>query len=401
MDNEIKCPSCGQVFKVDESGYASILKQVRDHEFEEELKAREQKDLALAKMEQEKEYQDALAKKAAEINEMEKKIEQLKAQISNAQTEKELAVTKATQVKDQELSEKNNEIVKLKGDLDLQKKEGEIQKSNLEEKHRNEIAIRDEEIERLKDFKARQSTKMVGESLEQHCMNQFNQIRMAAFPNAEFGKDNDASSGSKGDFIYRESSDGVEFISIMFEMKNEMDTTATKHKNEDFFAKLDSDRKKKGCEFAVLVSMLEPDSELYNGGIVDVSYRYEKMYVIRPQFFLPMITLLCQTSRKSLEAKRELELAKAQQVDVTNFEAKLADFQDKFGKHVLSAHKNYEDAIKSIDASIKNLERVKDALTTSANQLRLANNNAMELTIKRLTQGNPTMRDKFEEAKNA
>jgi len=393
MDNEIKCPSCGQVFKVDESGYASILKQVRDHEFEEELKAREQKDLALAKMEQEKEYQDALAKKAAEINEMEKKIEQLKAQISNAQTEKELAVTKATQVKDQELSEKNNEIVKLKGDLDLQKKEGEIQKSNLEEKHRNEIAIRDEEIERLKDFKARQSTKMIGESLEQHCMNQFNQIRMAAFPNAEFGKDNDASSGSKGDFIYRESSDGVEFISIMFEMKNEMDTTATKHKNEDFFKELDKDRREKKCEYAVLVTLLEADNELYNNGIVDVSYQYEKMFVVRPQFFIPIISLLRNAALNSLVYRKQLAEIQNQERDFCNFEDNLNKFKEDFSVSVTRAENNYNDAIKNIDKAIADLTTVKTKLEQSMKSLNTANGKLEKVDVKKLTKNAPTVRD--------
>ena len=393
MDNEIKCPSCGQVFKVDESGYASILKQVRDHEFEEELKAREQKDLALAKMKQEKEYQDALAKKTAELTEMEKKIEHLKAQISNAQTEKELAVTKATQVKDQELSEKNNEIVKLKGDLDLQKKEGEIQKSNLEEKHRNEIAIRDEEIERLKDFKARQSTKMIGESLEQHCMNQFNQIRMAAFPNAEFGKDNDASSGSKGDFIYRESSDGVEFISIMFEMKNEMDTTATKHKNEDFFKELDKDRREKKCEYAVLVTLLEADNELYNNGIVDVSYQYEKMFVVRPQFFIPIISLLRNAALNSLVYRKQLAEIQNQERDFCNFEDNLNKFKEDFSISVTRAENNYNDAIKNIDKAISDLMTVKTKLEQSMKSLNTANGKLEKVDVKKLTKNAPTVRD--------
>ena len=258
-----------------------------------------------------------------------------------------------------------------------------------------------EQVAYYKDLKLRQSTKMIGETLEIHCSTLFNQLIRPLMPNAYFEKDNEVVEGTKGDFVFRDKSeDGVEYISIMFEMKNENDETATKHKNEDFLAKLDSDRKKKNCEYAVLVSMLEPDSDLYNGGIVDVSYRFDKMYVIRPQFFIPLITLLCQANKKSLDARRELARMKEQQVDVTNFEAKLASFQDAFGKHVISAHKNYEDAIKSIDASIKNLERVKESLTTSANQLRLANNNAMDLTIKKLTYGNPTMKAKFDEIKS-
>ena len=368
---ELKCPHCGNVFTVDENDYAALLGQVKNAEFEAELnrRVRELEQTQQARLTAEK--QAEAARQQADAARVQLQIQQLQSQLQQADQQKELAVAQVRQKATESYMR-----------LDAQLKAAQ------------------EQVQYYKDLKIRQSTKMVGETLEIHCSTQFNQYLRPIMPNAYFEKDNEVIGGTKGDFVFRDKSDdGVEYISIMFEMKNENDETASKHKNEDFFAKLDLDRKKKNCEFAVLVSMLEPDSDLYNGGIVDVSYKFDKMYVIRPQFFIPLITLLCQTSRKSLEAKRELMRAKEQQLDVTHFEEKLADFQDKFGKHVLSAHKNYEDAIKSIDASIKNLERVKEALTTSANQLRLANNNAMELTIKKLTQGNPTMRAMFEETK--
>ena len=368
--NTLKCPHCGNVFTVDENDYAALLGQVKNVEFEAELnrRVRELEQTQQARLTAEK--QADAARQQADAARVQLQIQQLQSQLQQAEQQKELAVAQVRQKATESYMR-----------LDAQLKAAQ------------------EQVQYYKDLKIRQSTKMVGETLEIHCSTQFNQYLRPIMPNAYFEKDNEVVGGTKGDFVFRDKSDdGVEYISIMFEMKNENDETASKHKNEDFFAKLDADRKKKNCEFAVLVSMLEPDSDLYNGGIVDVSYKFEKMYVIRPQFFIPLITLLCQTSRKSLEAKRELQRAKDQQLDVTHFEEKLADFQDKFGKHVLSAHKNYEDAIKSIDASIRNLERVKEALTTSANQLRLANNNAMELTIKRLTQGNPTMQALFDEA---
>ena len=368
--NTLKCPHCGKVFTVDENDYAALLGQVKNVEFEAELnrRMRELEQTQQARLTAEK--QADAARQQADAARVQLQIQQLQSQLQQAEQQKELAVAQVRQKATESYMR-----------LDAQLKAAQ------------------EQVQYYKDLKIRQSTKMVGETLEIHCSTQFNQYLRPIMPNAYFEKDNEVVGGTKGDFVFRDKSDdGVEYISIMFEMKNENDETASKHKNEDFFAKLDADRKKKNCEFAVLVSMLEPDSDLYNGGIVDVSYKFDKMYVIRPQFFIPLITLLCQTSRKSLEAKRELQRAKDQQLDVTHFEEKLADFQDKFGKHVLSAHKNYEDAIKSIDASIRNLERVKEALTTSANQLRLANNNAMELTIKRLTQGNPTMQALFDEA---
>ncbi|MCR4586089.1 MAG: DUF2130 domain-containing protein, partial [Lachnospiraceae bacterium] len=322
---EIKCPNCGKMFQVDDSGYTQIVSQVRDKEFEKELDRREkelaqkkEKDLTIARMEQEKSYNEEIAKKDSEIADRDRMIEQLKAKLSGSETEKKLAVTEAIQEKDRELSEKENEIGKLQGKLELQKREEELKEKTLIEKHTGELKLRDEEIERLKDFKARQSTKMIGESLEQHCMTQFNQIRMTAFPNAYFEKDNDAKTGSKGDFIFRESADGTEFISIMFEMKNEMDTTATKHKNEDFLKELDKDRNEKKCEYAVLVSLLEADNELYNNGIVDVSYRYPKMFVIRPQFFIPIISLLRNAALNSLEYQKKLADIQNQQLDIYN-----------------------------------------------------------------------------------
>ena len=312
--HEIKCPNCGQVFQVDASGYAQIVQQVRDQEFamelhrrEQELARRQEQERTIARMEQEKKLDEALSRKDGALADKDREIDRLKAQLDKAETEKKLAVTEAVQSKEKELSEKEAEITRLQGDIKVKEQAAELKENSLIQQHQGELKLRDEEIERLKDFKARQSTKMVGESLEQHCMTQFNQIRMTAFPNAYFEKDNDARTGSKGDFIFRESVDGTEFISIMFEMKNEMDETATKHKNEDFFKELDKDRNEKKCEYAVLVSLLESDNELYNNGIVDVSYRYPKMFVIRPQFFIPIISLLRNAALNSLEYKTKLD----------------------------------------------------------------------------------------------
>lgn len=394
---EIKCPSCGQMFKVDESGYAQILKQVRDHEFEKELQEREAADLKVASLEQEQKHQNDLARKADELAEKDRLIAELKAELRKADTEKELAVTKATQEKERELSAKDNEITKLQGEIGLQKKQGELEKNNLIEIHKGELKLRDDEIERLKDFKAKLSTKMVGESLEQHCMNQFNQIRMTAFPNAEFGKDNDASSGSKGDFIFRESSDGVEFISIMFEMKNESDTTATKHKNEDFFKELDKDRREKNCEYAVLVTLLEADNELYNNGIVDVSYAYEKMFVIRPQFFIPIISLLRNAALNSLDYRKKLADIQNQQLDIYHFEENLNLFKDSFTDSYRKAGERYKDAIDGIDKAISALNKIKENLTKSEGHLRAANNKLEDVSIKKLTKNAPSVRTMLED----
>ena len=426
---EIKCPKCGEVFQVDESGYAAIVKQVRDDEFRKELEQRERAflneknmavELAVKKAQSEKDteiarlsaqmaqlraqLQSGAAEKNAALREADAKnmlaltqkdaeIDRLKSRIRAGEADRQLAVQSAVSVKDAQIAE-------LKNEIEREKLTAQLKAKSVEDQHKLEISQKDEQIAYYRDFKARQSTKMIGESLEMHCMTEFNKIRALAFQRATFEKDNDARTGSKGDFIYREATpEGVEFISIMFEMKNEMDTTATKHKNEDFFKKLDEDRRKKNCEFAVLVSLLEPDSELYNGGIVDVSHRYPKMYVIRPQFFIPLITLLVQTSKKSLEYKRQLILAQSKEVDVTNFENKLLDFKNKFGRHYELASKKFDDAIKQIDDTIAKLLKVKENLLGSENNLRLANQDTEELTIRKLTYKNPTMKAKFDEAR--
>ena len=300
------------------------------------------------------------------------------------------------------VSSRDAQITALKNEIDRERLTAQLKAKSVEEQHKLEISQKDEQIAYYRDFKAKQSTKMVGESLEQHCLTEFNKIRALAFQRATFEKDNDARTGSKGDFIYRESSpEGIEFISIMFEMKNEMDTTATKHRNEDFFKELDKDRREKGCEYAVLVSLLESESELYNSGIVDVSHRYEKMYVIRPQFFIPMITLLRNAALSALEYRTELELVRRQNVDITNFENELNDFKLKFNKNYDLASRKFKDAIDEIDKTIVHLQKTKDALLSSVNNLRLANNKAMDLSIKRLTKNNPTMQQKFAELESA
>ena len=401
---EIKCPNCGTVFQVDESGYTQILQQVRDREFEKELQRRKQEleqkkndDMTIALMEQERNHRAALEGKNAALAEKEQEIQRLRARLSSAETEKKLAVSEAVQAKDRELSEKGTVIASLKMDLELQKKEGELRETGLIEKHRGEMKLLDEEIERLKDFKARQSTKMVGESLEQHCLTQFNMIRMTAFPNAFFEKDNDARTGSKGDFIFREAYDGTEFISIMFEMKNEMDTTATKHKNEDFFKELDKDRREKKCEYAVLVSLLEGDSELYNNGIVDVSYAYPKMFVVRPQFFIPIISLLRNAALGSLEYRKKLEELQHQQLDLYNFEENLALAKSRFAESFRFASERFEDAINGIDSTIAALTKIRDNLMKSEKHLNTANNKLSDMSIKKLTKNAPSVRAMFEE----
>lgn len=395
---EIKCPNCGQVFQVDETGYAQIVQQIRDQEFEKELERREEEleekkegDLKILRMEQEQKLKDT-------VSELKEEISRLNAQIEKNDTEKELAVTKAVQVKDRELSDVNAEVSRLQGELELQAKENKLNEARITEQHKGELKLRDEEIERLKDFKARQSTKMVGESLEQHCNAQFNSIRMTAFPKAYFEKDNDVRSGSKGDFIFRDyDEDGTEFISIMFEMKNESDETATKHKNEDFFKELDKDRREKNCEYAVLVSLLEADSDLYNNGIVDVSYRYEKMYVVRPQFFIPIITLLRNAALNSLQYQRELAIVRNQQVDIRNFEENMSAFKEAFGRNYRIASEKFSKAIDEIDKTINHLQKTKEALLSSENNLRLANNKAEDLSIKKLTKNAPSVREMFED----
>lgn len=392
--NEIKCPKCGEVFQVDESGYAAILKQVHDAEFDSELRKRLKEHDKAHESEMDLAVEKAKSEKEKKIADLEKKISELRNEIELNKTKSESAVDKAVQ-------EKDKEIMKLQNDLELEQNKWQLKEKNLIEANAAELKRKDDEIAYYRDLKARQSTKMIGETLEQHCEMQFNGIRMAAFPRAYFEKDNDASGGSKGDYIFRESDEnGVEFISIMFEMKNEMDDTEKKHKNEDFFKKLDKDRKEKGCEYAVLVSLLEKDNELYNDGIVDVSYKYDKMFVIRPQFFLPLISILRNAARNSLQYRQELALVKAQNVDVTNFEEKLLDFQDKFGKNVVAANNKFDSAIDEIDKAIKNLQNVKDNLLSSERQLRLANDKAQDLSIKKLTRGNPTMKAKFAELGN-
>ncbi len=403
---EIKCPNCGEVFVVDESGYAQIVQQVRDKEFDKELRRREEElagkqesELRLLKLEQKQEYDAALVKKETEIQKLDRLIAELRAQISGTETEKKLAVAEVVSEKDRELSEKTTEITALKSQLANKATENELKEQALQKQYEEKLKMKDEQIEYYKDFKARQSTKMIGESLEQHCLNQFNALRMTAFPNAYFEKDNDARTGSKGDFIFREAADGVEFISIMFEMKNEMDETATKHRNEDFLKELDKDRREKKCEYAVLVSLLEIDNELYNNGIVDVSYRYEKMYVIRPQFFIPMITLLRNAALNSLQYRRELELARHQQVDILRFEENMNTFKEGFARNYRIASDKFKTAIDEIDKTITHLQKTKDALLSSENNLRLANNKAEDLSIKRLTKNAPTVKAMFDELK--
>jgi len=401
---EIKCPNCGEVFAVDESGYAQIVKQVRDREFAKELKQREddfakmkESALKLAQMEQKEELARALSSKDAELSEKDRIIGQLKAQIAGNETEKKLAVSEVVNEKEKELSQKVTEIAELKSRLSNKETENELKEQSLKKQYEDRLKLKDEQIEYYKDFKARQSTKMIGESLELHCMNQFNALRMTAFPNAYFEKDNDARTGSKGDFIFRESLDGIEFISIMFEMKNEMDETATKHKNEDFLKELDKDRREKKCEYAVLVSLLEIDNELYNNGIVDVSYKYEKMYVIRPQFFIPMITLLRNAALNSLQYRKELEAAKHQQVDILHFEENMNAFKEGFARNYRIASNKFKTAVEEIDKTITHLQKTKEALLSSENNLRLANNKAEDLSIKRLTKNAPAVREMFEE----
>ncbi len=409
---EIKCPKCGEVFQVDESGYSAIVKQVRDKEFSKEIQNREsqfesekENAIQLAKLEAEKMFNEKLNKKENELNEIEvkkdKEIAELKNKLATFDKDKELEINKLITKLNTELSEKDSHIATLKGEKALTEKECQLKEQSLKEQYEEKLRFKEEEIARYKDFKSKLSTKMVGESLEQHCEIEFNQLRATGFKNAYFEKDNDAKTGSKGDYIFRDKdAEGIEFISIMFEMKNEMDTTSTKKKNEDFLKELDKDRREKNCEYAVLVSLLEPESELYNTGIVDMSHRYPKMYVIRPQFFIPIITLLRNAAANSLEYKHELEIIKAQNVDVSNFEAEMNDFKDKFSRNFRLASEKFQKAIEEIDKTIDHLQKTKEALLSSENNLRLANSKAEDLSIKRLTKNNPTMAAKFEELKD-
>ena len=402
---EIRCPNCGEVFQVDETGYEQIAQQVRDKEFARELERREReldakrdRELELLRMREEKEHTASITKKDAEISARDRVIAELRAKLDAGETERKLAVAQAIEKKNEELARKTSEIADLKGELRSRETENRLNEKSLKEQYEDKLRLKDEQIEYYKDFKARQSTKMIGESLEQHCLTQFNSIRMTAFPNAYFEKDNDARTGSKGDFIYREcAEDGTEFISIMFEMKNEADMTATKHKNEDFFKELDKDRREKGCEYAILVSLLEIDNDLYNNGIVDVSYRYPKMYVIRPQFFIPMITLLRNAAQNSLQYRQELQLVRSQQVDILHFEENMNAFKEGFARNYRLASERFATAIEEIDKTIDHLQKTKAALLSSENNLRLANNKADELSIKKLTKNAPSVRAMFDE----
>ena len=426
---EIKCPNCGEIFQVEESSYAAIVKQVSDKEFSKEIKNREtqfenekQNAIQLAKLEVEKEFTEKLNRKEAEIvglkseisaeqaakkveisetiAQKDKEITELKNKLDSSDKDKKLEINKVTSKMQLQLSEKDNCIEKLNSEKALTEKNCQLREQSLKDTYEEKLRFKDEEIARYKDFKAKLSTKMVGESLEQHCENEFNHLRATGFQNAYFEKDNDAKTGSKGDYIYRDKdAEGLEFISIMFEMKNEMDTTSSKKKNEDFLKELDKDRKEKNCEYAVLVSMLEPESELYNAGIVDVSHKYPKMYVIRPQFFIPIITLLRNAAMNSLEYKKELNMIKAQNIDISNFEAEMNDFKTKFAKNYELASRKFKTAIEEIDKTIDHLQKTKEALLSSENNLRLANNKAEDLSIKRLTKNNPTMEAKFDALK--
>ena len=410
---ELKCPHCGNVFQVDEADYLSIVSQVRNAEFDAEVQksAQNAKDLALA--DARIKYQQMMNEHQQRIGQKDNEIQQLKAQLEKIALQKQQEYTVALSKKDNEINQLRSEISGKDKDLQMAILTEQQKAQNLIQEKENELKTLkitaeseklrlQEQVDYYKDMKTKMSTKMVGETLEQHCSIEFEQYIRPMRPNAYFGTDNDAVDGTKGDFIFRDSENGVEYISIMFEMKNEMDTTATKHKNEDFLKKLDEDRKKKNCEFAVLVSLLEADNELYNTGIVNKSELFPKMYVIRPQFFVPFINLLVQASKKSLDYKKELLVMREKEIDVTNFESELADFKEKFGKNYRIASEKFKSAIDEIDKTIAHLQKVKDALTGSENNLRLASNTAEELTIKKLTRNNPTMKTKFDEArKNA
>ena len=431
--SEIRCPHCNKAFTIDEADYAKLISQVRTSEFDKEIHEKLQSEITKQKTSNDLLIKDIEMKHQSDLSEKDMQIESLKAQIDKAESEKQLAVNMALESKDEELNKKNQEIVELKSSLSnkdtekqleiseaerkkdnelaekitqiqelsseikLKDRERELNEQSLKSKSEEQLKVKDDEIERLRDFKQRLSTKMVGETLEQHCSIQFNQYRMTAFPNAYFEKDNNAKTGSKGDFIYKDfSDDGTEYISIMFEMKNESDTTVTKHKNEDFFKELDKDRNEKGCEYAVLVSMLESDNEFYNNGIVDVSYKYPKMYVIRPQFFIPIISLLRNAALNSLEYRRQLAIVQNQQADLTTFENNIEVFKSSFLKTYENAIKKHQDAIDGIDKAIAQLTKIKEALQTSDKHLKAANNKlTTDLTVKRLTKNADTVYDKL------
>lgn len=434
---ELKCPKCGNVFKVDEADYASIAAQVKTAEFDAELEIRMQQaqdkyntllELEAAKAQHRFSEKISLKEreletKAAEIDRLKSELKaigarkdserdlalaqkdmaiaSLNSRIERQQDELKMAMVQQQQRSQEEIRKYEQTIERLRAEMEMEQFKARAEAEQLSKRHMQELQAKQEQIDYYRDMKIRMSTKMIGESLEVHCSTLFNQLLRPIMPCAYFEKDNTLAEGTKGDFIFRDYQDGMEYVSIMFEMKNEMDTTATKHRNEDFLKKLDEDRRKKGCEFAVLVSLLEPDSELYNGGIVDVSHRYGKMYVIRPQFFIPMITLLVQTSKKSLEYRKQLLQAQSREVDVTNFEHKLDEFRSRFGRHYELATKKFDDAIKQIDDTIAKLQKVKESLLGSGNNLRLANKDTEELTIRKLTYNNPTMKQKFAQAKDS
>ena len=427
--NEIKCPNCGEEFSIDENYYNLIVKQIRDKEFVKEVKnieAKCDKDmehlLQLSRLELQKGFDEELADKNAEIVKLKAKMEsdeksfyfklndfiaqkdkevgELKNKLKTYDANKAVEIANVMADMSNKLSAQENFILKLTNESELALKEYQLKEKTLKEKYEAELKFKDEEILRYKDFKAKLSTKMLGESLEQHCEIAFEQLRATGFKTAEFGKDNNAKSGSKGDYIYRDyDADGNELISIMFEMKNEADTTSSKKKNTDFLKELDKDRREKNCEYAILVSMLEPENELYNNGIVDMSHIYEKMYVVRPQFFIPIITILRNAALNSVEYKKELAVIKSQNIDVSNFEAAMNDFKDKFSKNYELASRKFKTAIEEIDKTIDHLQKTKEALLSSENNLRLANNKAEDLSIKRLTKDNPTMSAKFDALK--
>lgn len=424
---KIKCPNCGEFFTIDETGYAAIVSQIKDAEFHKDLCERvaqieksKENELSLLKVQVTSEKDKVVSElnqeieklkgqlnsqsktyeldKERSLNALRQENEQLKAKIDNNIQEKTFAIATALSEQKDEISEKEKKIILLETQLKNAEKDKQLQEKNMKEKYDFQLKEKDEQIAYYKDLKSKMSTKMIGETLEQHCEIEFNRLRATGFQNAYFEKDNNVATGSKGDYIFRDKSDdGIEYISIMFEMKNERDTTATKHKNEDFFKELDKDRNEKGCEYAVLVSLLEADSELYNSGIVDVSHKYPKMYVIRPQFFIPMITLLRNAAINSIKYKRQLAEYHSQNIDVTNFENKLLDFQEKFGNNVRLAQEKFDTAIGEIDKTIEHLQKIKTALLSSGNNLRLANDKAQDISIKKLTRGNPTMKQKFSE----
>ena len=408
---EIKCPHCGQVFTVDESGYQSIASQVRDKEFNKEVDAKinsikkeleTNANVEINKLQNELESlkKDNQVQIEKALSDYKAKNAELEAKISGEKDRIALEVAKSKEKEKELLVEKDKKIAELENTITLKEKDLELTEKNLKESYEERLKEKEDLINYYKDLKAKLNNKMIGETLEQHCSIEFNKLRATAFKNAQFDKDNDARTGSKGDFIFRDfDNDGVEIVSIMFEMKNEMDTTSTKHKNEDFFKELDKDRKEKNCEYAILVSMLEQDNELYNQGIVDVSYKYEKMYVIRPQFFIPIITMLRDANTRALDYKKEVQAIKNSNLDIEHFEENLEEFKNAFGRNYELAKKKFDSAIEEIDKTIDHLKKVKDALQSSSNNLRIANDKANDLSIKKLTKDAPSLQKKFEELK--